>query len=54
MYVLATLVLDAPALDAAPRGTGVLVAPGTYSAVVTARSWIGSSTFTRTIVVKAP
>ncbi len=26
--VLATLVLDAPALDAAPRGTGVLVAPG--------------------------
>ena len=24
-----TLVLDAPALDAAPRGTGVLVAPGT-------------------------
>ena len=25
--VLATLVLDAPALDAAPRGTGVLVAP---------------------------
>lgn len=27
--VLATLVLDAPALDAAPRGTGVLVAPGT-------------------------
>jgi oxygen-dependent protoporphyrinogen oxidase len=26
--VLVTLVLDAPALDAAPRGTGVLVAPG--------------------------
>lgn len=26
--VLATLVLDAPVLDAAPRGTGVLVAPG--------------------------
>ncbi len=26
--VLATLVLDAPALDAAPRGTGVLVAEG--------------------------
>lgn len=26
--ILATLVLDAPALDAAPRGTGVLVAPG--------------------------
>ena len=26
--VLATLVLDAPTLDAAPRGTGVLVAPG--------------------------
>ncbi|QTE29455.1 protoporphyrinogen/coproporphyrinogen oxidase [Pengzhenrongella sicca] len=26
--VLATLVLDAPALDRAPRGTGVLVAPG--------------------------
>lgn len=26
--VLATLVLDLPALDAAPRGTGVLVAPG--------------------------
>ena len=26
--VLATLVLDAPMLDAAPRGTGVLVAPG--------------------------
>lgn len=27
--VLATLVLDAPGLDDAPRGTGVLVAPGT-------------------------
>ncbi|HUG49980.1 MAG TPA: FAD-dependent oxidoreductase, partial [Terrimesophilobacter sp.] len=26
--VLATLVVDAPALDAAPRGTGLLVAPG--------------------------
>ncbi|NEM92448.1 protoporphyrinogen/coproporphyrinogen oxidase [Galbitalea soli] len=26
--VLATLVVDVPALDAAPRGTGVLVAPG--------------------------
>lgn len=26
--VLATLVVDAPALDGAPRGTGVLVAPG--------------------------
>ena len=26
---LATLVVDAPALDAAPRGTGVLVVPGT-------------------------
>ncbi|GIJ00021.1 oxygen-dependent protoporphyrinogen oxidase [Sediminihabitans luteus] len=26
---LVTLLLDAPALDAAPRGTGVLVAPGT-------------------------
>lgn len=26
--VLATLVVDAPGLDAAPRGTGVLVAPG--------------------------
>lgn len=26
---LVTLVLDAPALDSAPRGTGVLVAPGT-------------------------
>ena len=29
--VLATLVLDAPALDRAPRGTGVLVAPGVTS-----------------------
>ncbi len=28
--VLVTLVLDAPALDAAPRGTGVLVAPGVH------------------------
>ena len=34
--VLATLVLDAPALDAAPRGTGVLVAPGVGA--VTARA----------------
>jgi len=34
--VLATLVLDAPALDAAPRGTGVLVAPGVSA--VTARA----------------
>ena len=31
---------------------GVLVAPGTYTAVVTAVSWIGSSSFTRSIVVK--
>jgi len=30
--VLVTLVLDAPALDAAPRGTGVLVAPGVLRA----------------------
>ena len=29
--VLVTLVLDEPALDAAPRGTGVLVAPGASS-----------------------
>ncbi|HEX5333719.1 MAG TPA: FAD-dependent oxidoreductase [Cellulomonas sp.] len=28
--VLVTLVLDAPELDAAPRGTGVLVAPGVH------------------------
>jgi len=34
--VLATLVLDAPDLDPAPRGTGVLVAPGV--AAVTARA----------------
>ena len=34
--------------------TGALLPPGTYRAVVTAISWIGSSTLTRTIVVKAP
>ncbi len=34
--------------------SGVLVKPGTYRAVVTAVSWIGSSTFARTVVVKAP
>ena len=33
---------------------GVLLKPGTYRAVVTAISWIGSSTFTRTVVIKAP
>ena len=34
--------------------SGALMKPGTYRAVVTAVSWIGSSTMTRTIVVKAP
>ena len=34
--------------------SGVLMKPGTYRAVVTAVSWIGSSTFTRTIVVRVP
>ena len=34
--------------------TGALLKPGTYRAVITATSWIGSSTMTRTIVVKAP
>ena len=34
--------------------TGALLKPGTYRAVVTAISWIGSSTFTRTIVVRVP
>jgi oxygen-dependent protoporphyrinogen oxidase len=29
---IVTLVLDAPALDAAPRGTGVLTVPGSYTA----------------------
>ncbi|HEY8636765.1 MAG TPA: glycosyl hydrolase family 18 protein [Candidatus Limnocylindrales bacterium] len=33
---------------------GALVAPGTYRALVTASTWIGSSTFTRNIIVKAP
>jgi Predicted glycosyl hydrolase len=33
---------------------GVPLKPGTYKAVVTAISWIGSSTLTRTIVIKAP
>ncbi len=33
--------------------SGAPLAPGTYRAVVTANSWIGSSTMTRTIVVKA-
>jgi spore germination protein YaaH/flagellar hook assembly protein FlgD len=33
---------------------GAVVAPGTYRAVVTAVSSIGTSTFTRTIVVQAP
>ena len=31
---------------------GVLVQPGTYRAVVTATSWVGSSTFTRNVVVR--
>ncbi len=34
--------------------TGKLLKPGTYRAVVTAVSSIGSSTFTRTVIVKAP
>ncbi|MGV8880835.1 MAG: protoporphyrinogen/coproporphyrinogen oxidase [Rhodoglobus sp.] len=34
--VLVTLVLDDPALDAAPRGTGVLVAPGASSVMARA------------------
>jgi hypothetical protein len=33
---------------------GVLLAPGTYKAVVTAVSWIGSSTLTRPIVIRVP
>jgi flagellar hook assembly protein FlgD len=33
---------------------GVLVKPGTYRVVVTAISWIGSSTLTRTILVRVP
>ena len=36
------------------NGAGVLVTAGTYRAVVTARTWIGTSTFARSIVVKAP
>jgi flagellar hook assembly protein FlgD len=32
---------------------GALVAPGTYRAVVTSKTWIGTSTFSRSIVVKA-
>ncbi len=34
--------------------SGALMKAGTYRVVVTAVSWIGSSTMTRTIVVKAP
>ena len=34
--------------------SGALMKAGTYRAVITAVSWIGSSTMTRTIVVKAP
>jgi spore germination protein YaaH/flagellar hook assembly protein FlgD len=33
---------------------GAFVAPGTYHVVVTATSWIGTSTFSQSIVVKAP
>jgi len=33
---------------------GALVAPGTYRAEVTTRTWIGTSTFSRSVVVKAP
>ena len=33
---------------------GLLLKPGTYRAVITATSWVGSSTFTRTVVIKAP
>jgi flagellar hook assembly protein FlgD len=34
--------------------SGKLLKPGTYRAVVTAVSSIGSSTFTRTVIIKAP
>jgi flagellar hook assembly protein FlgD len=33
---------------------GAFVAPGTYRALVTSRTWIGTSTFARNIIVKAP
>jgi flagellar hook assembly protein FlgD len=32
---------------------GLLVKPGTYRAVVTARTWLGATTLTRTVLVKA-
>ena len=34
--------------------SGALLKPGTYRAIVTATNRLGSSTMTRTIVVKAP